>query len=112
MTRPRYVAIFHLMKRLTMLSVVVLSAIFLMVGCGGSGSQAEQDHAQHKSDSSSDSSAKLELRPEGGGSDVSGTVSLEDVSEGVIVKLNLRELPKPNTIYLAHLHPGTCAEGE
>ena len=30
----------------------------------------------------------------------------------VVVKLNLRNLPRPNTFYLAHIHPGTCAEGE
>jgi len=30
----------------------------------------------------------------------------------VVVKLELRNLPKPNTLYLAHIHPGTCAEGE
>jgi hypothetical protein len=43
---------------------------------------------------------------------VSGTASLEDTSDGVLVKLNLRNLPKPNTFYLAHIHPGTCAERE
>jgi hypothetical protein len=49
---------------------VVLSAIFLLVGCGGS--QAVQDHA-HQSHS-----AKLDLRPEGD-SVVSGTVTFEDI---------------------------------
>ena len=43
---------------------------------------------------------------------MSGSVSFEDISDGVLVKLELRELPKPNTLYLAHIHPGTCAEGE
>ena len=54
---------------------------------------------------------ELALRPEHD-SGVSGTASLEDTSDGVLVKLNLRNLPKPNTFYLAHIHPGTCAEGE
>ena len=45
-------------------------------------------------------------------SGVSGTASFEDTSDGVVVKLDLRGLPKPNTLYLAHIHPGTCAEGE
>jgi hypothetical protein len=40
---------------------------------------------------------------------VSGTAFLEDISEGVLVKLKLRGLPKPNELYLAHIHPGTCA---
>jgi hypothetical protein len=26
--------------------------------------------------------------------------------------LDLRNLPRPNTFYLAHIHPGTCARGE
>ena len=24
----------------------------------------------------------------------------------------MRNLPEPDTLYLAHIHPGTCAEGE
>jgi hypothetical protein len=93
------------MKLLAMLSAVTLSAIFfLLAGCG-SGSQAEQDHA-HQSHS-----AKLTLHPEGN-SGASGTASFKDIEDGVIVKLELRGLPKPNTLYLAHIHPGTCSEGE
>jgi hypothetical protein len=45
-------------------------------------------------------------------SGVSGTASFEDTSDGVVVKLDLRNLPKPNMLYLAHIHPGTCAQGE
>jgi hypothetical protein len=86
-----------------MLSVVALWAIFLLVGCGGGASQAEHDHAPQKK------SATLDLRPEHD-SGVSGTVSFGDISEGVIVKLELRGLPKPDAFYLAHIHPGTCAE--
>jgi Cu/Zn superoxide dismutase len=94
------------MKRLAMISVGVLSAIFLLVGCGGGDSQAEQDHAPHKK---SASSANLDLRPEHD-SGVSGTVYIKNISGGVIVTLDLSELPKPDTLYLAHIHPGTCAE--
>jgi hypothetical protein len=43
---------------------------------------------------------------------VSGTASFEDTAWRVVVKLEVRGLPKPNTFYLAHIHPGTCAEGE
>ena len=86
-----------------MLSVIALLAIFLVVGCGGGSSQGEQqDH--HGS-----SAAKLDLRPEGD-SGVSGTASFKDSSDGIIIKLDVRGLPKPNTFYLAHIHPGTCAE--
>jgi hypothetical protein len=30
----------------------------------------------------------------------------------VRVHLSLSGLPRPDTVYLAHIHPGTCAEGE
>jgi hypothetical protein len=43
---------------------------------------------------------------------VSGAASFEDTSGGVVVKLDLRNLPKPDKLYLAHIHPGICAEGE
>ena len=84
----------------------MLSTIFLLVGCGGGGSQAHNEHHAHQSHS-----ATLALHPEGD-SGVSGTASFEDVSDGVVVKLRLRDLPKPSTLYLSHVHPGTCAEGE
>jgi hypothetical protein len=29
-----------------------------------------------------------------------------------VVELGLHNLPRPNTFYLAHIHPGTCAQGE
>jgi len=89
-----------------LLCVVALPAIFfLMVVCTSGGSQAEPGHA-HQSDN-----VKLELRPEHD-SGVTGTASFEDITDGVVVKLELRGLPKPNTLYLAHIHPGTCAEEE
>jgi hypothetical protein len=93
------------MKRLALLSVVELSATFLLVGCAGGGSQGEHGHAHQGGN------AKLDLHPVQD-SGVSGSVSFEDISDGVLVKLELRELPKPNTLYLAHIHPGTCTEGE
>jgi hypothetical protein len=96
----RFVVIFYRMKHQLMLYV-----IFLVVGCGGGGAQGEhEDRPPHHG-----GSAKLDLRPEGD-SGVSGSASFEDGSDGVVVKLDLRDLPKPNTSYLAHIHPGTCAE--
>ena len=88
-----------------LLCVVALPAIFLMAGCTGGGSQGEQGHAPQSDD------VKLDLRPEHD-SGVSGTASFENISDGVVVKLDLRGLPKPNVFYLAHIHPGSCAEGE
>jgi hypothetical protein len=110
MYRPRSDGIFPRMSQIPMLllllCVVAVLAIFLMVGCTDGGSQAEQEgQASHnKSDY-----VKLALRPEHD-SRVSGTASFEDISEGVLVKLGLRGLPKPNEFYLAHMHPGTCAQ--
>jgi hypothetical protein len=90
---------------LLLLCVVALAAIFLMVGCTDGSSQAGQEgHAPHSEN------VKLALRPEHD-SGVSGTASFEEISEGVLVKLKLRGLPKPNALYLAHIHPGTCAQG-
>jgi hypothetical protein len=89
-----------------LLCVVALPAIILMVGCTGGGSQGERAHPQQ-----GHTAKELELRAEHG-SGVSGSASFEDRSEGVVVKLDLRNLPKPDTLYLAHIHPGTCAEGE
>jgi hypothetical protein len=90
---------------LLFLCVLVLLAICLMVGCTDGGSQAQQEgQAFHeKSDN-----VALALRPEHD-SRVSGTAIFEDISEGVLVKLELPGLPKPNEFYLAHIHPGTCA---
>jgi hypothetical protein len=95
------------MKYLLMLSVIALPAVFLMVGCGGDSSQGEhEDHTHHHGISA----AKLDLHPEGD-SGVSGSASFKDnSSDGVLIKLDLRGLPKPNTNYLAHIHPGTCAK--
>ena len=88
-----------------MLSVIALVVIFLVVGCGGGGAQGErEDRPPHQG-----GSAKLDLRPEGD-SGVSGSAAFEDTSDGVLVKLELRSLPKPDALYLAHIHPGTCAK--
>jgi hypothetical protein len=85
-------AIFHRMRQIPVLRVVVLLAVFLLVGCGGGGSQAEHEEHAHPS-----TSTKFDLHPEGD-SGVSGTATFDDISEGVIVKLALRGLPKPNTL--------------
>jgi hypothetical protein len=90
-----------------MLSVIVLLIIFLVVGCGGGSSQRGGSQGEEKDHQ--DSSAKLDVHPEGD-SGVSGSASFKDSSDGVLIKLDLRGLPKPNTLYLAHIHPGTCAK--
>jgi Cu/Zn superoxide dismutase len=97
------VIFFYRMRHLLMLFVIVLLAIFLVVGCGGGSAQGEQE------DHHGISAAQLDLHPEGD-SGVSGSASFKDSSDGVLIKLDLRGLPKPNTNYLAHIHPGTCAK--
>jgi hypothetical protein len=89
---------------LLLLCVAALPATILMVGCTDGSSQAGQEGQAPHSDA-----VKLALLPEhdSGGS---GTVSLENTSGRVLVKLDLRGLPSPNTYYLAHIHPGTCAQ--
>jgi hypothetical protein len=91
-----------------LLCFAALAALFSMLGCTGGRSQADQEsHApQKKSDN-----VKLALLAEHD-SGVSGTASFQDTSGRLVVKLELRGLPKPNTFYLAHIHPGNCAEGE
>ena len=89
-----------------LLCAVVLPAITLMVGCAGGGSQVGQAHTQQRH-----TATKLELRPEHG-SGVSGTATFKDAKDAIVVVLELRNLPKTDTLYLAHIHPGTCAEGE
>jgi hypothetical protein len=87
-----------------LLCVVALAAIFSIVGCTDGSSQAGQEgHAPHSD------ATRLALVPEHD-SGVSGTASFENTSGRVVVKLDLRGLPSPNTYYLAHIHPGTCAQ--
>ncbi len=45
-------------------------------------------------------------------SGVSGTATFEETDAGVRVELQVEGLPKPGATYLAHVHPGTCTEGE
>jgi Cu/Zn superoxide dismutase len=96
------------MRHLLMLSASALLAIFLVVGCGGGSSQGSGSQGEQK-DHHGGSATKLDLHP-ADDFGVSGTASFEERSNGIVVKLDLRDLPKPNTVYLAHIHPGTCAE--
>ena len=54
-------------------------------------------------------SVKVRLEPQNG-SHTGGTAILTDVGGGVRVELNVSGLPEPDTTYLSHIHPGTCAE--
>ncbi len=56
-------------------------------------------------------SARVTLDPQNG-SHTTGSATLAQSDGRVRVALNLGGLPRPDTTYLAHIHPGTCAEGE
>jgi hypothetical protein len=89
------------------LRAIAVVVVCLVVGCAGSGSQGgQQDHAAAHPHSAN---VTVELHPEGD-SAVSGSAYFEDTSAGVVVKLDLRGLPEPETLYLSHIHPGTCAD--
>jgi hypothetical protein len=93
-----------------LLCFMALSAtFFLVVGCSGGGSQGQEggreEHATHQQGHD----VKITLRPKHN-SGVSGSASFEDTSDRILVTLKLRNLPKPDTFYLAHFHPGPCAE--
>src|SRR5918994_515314 len=105
----RFVDIFYCMRHLLTLFVIALVAIFLVVGCGA-GSTKEGGKSQGQQEEHPGiSAAQLDLHSEGD-SGVSGSASFKDSSDGVLIKLDLRGLPRPNTNYLAHIHPGTCAK--
>jgi uncharacterized protein (DUF305 family) len=57
-------------------------------------------------------SAQVELEP-ANGSETTGTATLSKADGGgVKVVLKVSGLPSSGTMYLAHIHPGTCAEEE
>ena len=69
---------------------------FFQVGCGEDATRIAQSD-----------SAKVELESaENFG--VRGTATFLKTTGGVEVKLDVRNLPKPDTIYLAHIHSGSC----
>jgi uncharacterized protein (DUF305 family) len=56
-------------------------------------------------------SAQVELEP-ANGSQTTGTATLSKAHGGVKVVLEVSDLPNSGTMYLAHIHPGTCTEEE
>jgi hypothetical protein len=58
-------------------------------------------------------SAKVELHPaNGSGTRGTTTFSKAEGGDGVKVSLKVTGLPSSGTMYLAHIHPSTCAEEE
>ena len=54
-------------------------------------------------------SAGVQLKSQNG-SHTTGTATLTEAGGGVRIELNVSGLPEPDTMYLSHIHPGTCAE--
>lgn len=66
--------------------------------------------AQPSGDATADDTpVKVTLVP-ADGFGASGTATFTDVDGGVEVGLEVRGLPEPGATYLAHIHPGACAD--
>jgi len=89
--------------------VLLVLAIFVtLYGCGQAGSQNR--HPAKKVGNS----AEVDLQP-ANGSGTRGTATFSKAKSGgggVKVVLKVTGLPKSTKMYLAHIHPGTCAEKE
>jgi Cu/Zn superoxide dismutase len=88
----------------------LLGALALMVvlsGCGVAFRASQEDVAKGRSTSST----RLEVTPTNN-SGVSGSATFTKAATGTRVELELRSLPDPNEIYLAHVHPGSCEDEE
>jgi hypothetical protein len=89
--------------------VVALPATFLIVGCAGGGPQGQGGHEDHTTHHHR-ANVKLDLHPKHK-SGVSGTAFFEETSDGVVVKLDLRNLPKPRGSPANTTGPVTSTEG-
>jgi Cu/Zn superoxide dismutase len=87
-------------------SLVGLALIMVLLsGCAVAFRGSQEELAKGKSTSS----IRLELPPTKN-SGVSGSATFTKSATGIRVELELRGLPEPNEIYLAHVHPGSCED--
>jgi hypothetical protein len=92
-------------------ALLVVALFVSLYGCGQAGSQ--NGHATKKDAASPKNTAEVDLKPANGtGTKGTATFTKAKGSSGVKVVLKVRELPGSGTMYLAHIHPGTCAEEE
>jgi hypothetical protein len=108
--------------------VLLVLAIFVtLYGCGQMGAQNGHPDKKDKKDAAAPAmnkqamveekvgdSAEVNLQP-ANGSGTRGTATFSKVKAGgggVKVSLKVTGLPRSGTMYLAHIHPGTCAEEE
>jgi hypothetical protein len=87
--------------------LLVLAIFVTLYGCGQQSAQHQNPHEKEKVGNTE----KVELQP-ANGSGTRGTATFSKADGGVKVVLKVTGLPKSGTMYLAHIHPGTCAEEE
>jgi uncharacterized protein (DUF305 family) len=73
--------------------------------------KAEIKNMKTMVDNKEGDSAEVDLEP-ANGSGTTGTATFSKADGGVKVVLKVSGLPKSEAMYLAHIHPGTCAEEE
>jgi hypothetical protein len=93
--------------RLTPLLVGLALMMVVLNGCGVTSRASQEELAKDRSTSS----IRLELPPTNR-SGVSGSATFRQKATGTRVELELRGLPEPSEIYLAHVHPGSCEDEE
>ena len=91
--------------RFTSLLVSLALMMVVLSGCGVPSRVSQEELAKGRSTSS----IRLELPPTNS-SGISGSITFAKADTGTRVELELRSLPKPNEIYLAHVHPGSCVD--
>ena len=92
--------------------LLVVSIFVTLYGCGQMGSQNGHAAKKHAT-TSPKNTAEVDLKPaNGSGTKGTATFSKAKGGAGVKVVLKVSGLPGSGTMYLAHIHPGTCAEEE
>src|SRR5215211_6683093 len=92
---------------ITPLLVDLALMMLLLSGCGLAFRASQEEAAKGRSTSS----IRLELPPTNN-SGVSGSATFTKTATGTRVELELKGLPEPYEIYLAHVHPGSCEDEE
>jgi predicted small lipoprotein YifL len=94
--------------------LLVLAIFVTLCGCGQMGAQQHPEKKEAAAPPKKEqvgNSEKVELQP-ANGSGTRGTATFSKADGGVKVVLKVTGLPSSGTMYLAHIHPGTCAEEE
>jgi hypothetical protein len=95
-----------LVGRVTPLLVGLALMMLLLSGCGEASRASQEESAEGRSTSF----VRLELSPTNN-SGVSGSATFTKAAiGGTRIELELRGLPEPDEIYLAHVHPGSCED--